>query len=286
MDDYTIQPITEGSRNHLLQFLQKDSEANVFFIDAVCKINFSRSNINTKIWGVFYENVLVAAACSFKSKMNGPADLTIPYGDITALKLLGRFEQDRGGTKVIEGYSDSVSAFLEGMGDLNFEIHRDSYVYTTDGLDTVDVKSDLNIIYQVATLNHKEEIVSILKLALIEEYDRKVKQTDKHVESILKSIAKSEYIIGLDEDEVVVVIKAKRIESGFALSNLYVKNAFRKHNLAKQMIYAVAGKHSYMIKNFGKCFLKADEKNYIATNLYEKIGFVKASPCKTVVTDA
>ena len=276
-----LRALRKRDRHQAIALLEQDSEGNLFQLDALDKRAFS-SWYQDRWWGVFQDSSLVGIGGCFGRPQHGTkAKVIVPYGTQKAMKLLGQFERERGGTRMAIGSRESTDAFLLGLGTQKYKTFYNQRIYSCTH--TPDLKLSSDVVFTRAKKIHLEEVYKLSSEMMLEDLgvDPREPSPTKYLETIKTRIQEGRCFIGTLGSKIVFLLDlGTHCTRGCQVGGTYVPPQFRGNGYATAGVYFWT---SRLVEKYGLVTLHVNEANHSAIRLYQKVGFKQSSPYRLAI---
>ena len=276
-----LRVLRKRDRHQAIALLEQDPEGNLFQLDALDKRAFS-SWYQDEWWGVFQDSSLVGiGGCFGRPKHGMKAKLIIPYGTTKAMKLLGQFEGERGGTRMTIGSREATDAFLAGLDPQKYKTFYDQRIYSCSKTPELQVSND--VVFSRAQKVHLDEVYKLSSEMMLEDLgvDPRVPTPSHYRETIKNRIQEGRCFIGMLGSKIVFLLDlGTHSKRGCQIGGTYVPPEFRGNGYATAGVYFWT---SRLVEKFGLVTLHVNEANHSAIRFYQKIGCKLSSPYRLAI---
>jgi len=276
-----LRALHKRDRQQAINLLEKDKEANLFQLDSIDSRAFS-GWYQDQWWGVFQNKQLLGVGGCFGRPSHGyPARLVVPYGEATAMKLLGQFERDRGGSHMVIGERDSADSFLQGMKPPSYQTFYNQRIFVCSKVHPSDGNGALT--FQRAQLKHETDIYEMSAQMMLEDLgkDPRKPSPTQYRETIRRRIQEGRCFIGLYKQEIAFILDlGTNCIRGCQIGGTYVPPKFRGRGFATQGVHFWTER---LIQKFGMVTLHVNEENIPAIRCYKRVGFLQSSPYRLAI---
>ena len=276
-----LRALSKHDRKAAISLLEQERDANLFQLDALDRRAFS-TLFQDRWWGVFQNKQLLAVnGCFGREKHGVPARLLIPYGEDSAVHVLGRFEQERGGSDMVLGCREATDAFLQGLGCMHYRTFYNQRIYSCSNIRQMSFPNKIH--FQRANSSHLAQIVDLSARMMLEDLgkDPRLDSEQHYRETIRRRILEGRSFIGQINNQIVFLLDlGTNGPRGCQVGGTYVPPSYRNQGIATQGMYYWT---SRLLKKYGLVTLHVNEANLPAIRCYERIGFRKGAPYRLAI---
>ena len=256
--------------------LYKDILCNLFQLDLLQHKDPSHSFEWT---AVYQDNKMIAVSVSSKRFFAGfPSQMSVPYGESKACRLLGEWEKERGGTLNIFAEQQASNAFYEGLGSPNTSIDCTERLFYAD----FEPEEGTYLPLRVARLDEWKDLLSMA--AQMQEEDLGFNPLEKNSAAFQVAfqtrLKEERVLIGEIEGKVAFMIEVgTRCELGSQVGSIFVPDFFRGQGLG---VLGVRGCLKFLLSRSSFVSLLCRESNIPAMKTHRRTGFTEGVPFRMI----